>query len=351
MQDDVAPRALSNSEGTSSDFPRHVLALGSELTARAGDCWSMIGPEPGPAPTEDGGRDNPYAMGARRSWVPTLGGIVWEIPKALEDRAYYAYTCQVSDGRRVGYVRVADYDYNKDAADVFTDEIIARFESTTDALVFDQVNNNGGSMFQMYALLSGLTDRALALPRHQITISEDDAAVAEDVLANAGPSTPPDERPSPELVAYSRFVLSEKQAGRGTSESLTNPVYLGGIAEVLPAKNHYTKKIVVLINEVTFSAGEFLAAILQDNRRATLFGHRTAGAGGCAKKIVIPNQLGIDYLTLTWTLARRTNGEFIESVGVQPDVAYDITADDLQRGHPDYRRALLACLAEPSPRR
>jgi hypothetical protein len=52
---------------------------------------------------------------------------------------------------------------------------------------------------------------------------------------------------------------------------------LNGVAEILPAKNPYTKKIVVLINELDFSAAEFLAAILQDNKRATLFGESTGG--------------------------------------------------------------------------
>ncbi|WP_353064115.1 S41 family peptidase [Tunturibacter psychrotolerans] len=54
------------------------------------------------------------------------------------------------------------------------------------------------------------------------------------------------------------------------------------MAENLPAKTHYTKKIVVLINGETFSAGEFLAAILQDNERATLFG-TTTGAEAVAQ--------------------------------------------------------------------
>src|SRR5258708_38493009 len=107
-------------------------------------------------------------------------------------------------------------------------------------------------MCQMYALLSTLTDRAFALPQHEITISEEDAAVAADVVANAeaGETVPLDERPSPEQVAYSRFVLSERAAGRGTSDRLSNSVYLGGVTEILPAKSHYTKKIVVLINEL-----------------------------------------------------------------------------------------------------
>jgi hypothetical protein len=332
---------MINSPTMPTDFPSRILALGAKLDAKAGDCWSMVGPEPGPMARGDDW--NPYDIGARRSWVPVLGEIVWEIPKTLEDRGYYAYTCQLGDGQQIGYVRVPDYNYNKDAVNIF-EQVIARFESTTVAMVLDQVNNNGGSMFQMYALLSMLTDRALSLPEHQITIDDDYAAIAADVVADAeaGNAVPPDERPSPERVAYAKFVLSEKAAGR----RLSDWVYLEGVSEILPAKNHYTKKIVVLINELTFSAGEFLAAILQDNKRATLFGQRTAGAGGCAKALPgsYSDLFRIDYITYTWTIARRTNGDYIENKGVHPDVAYKVTVDDLQYGHTDYRRALLATI-------
>jgi C-terminal processing protease CtpA/Prc len=116
------------------------------------------------------------------------------------------------------------------------------------------------------------------------------------------------------------------------------------VAEILPGKNHYTKKIIVLINELCFSAGEFLAAILQDNKRALLFGVRTAGAGGCAKRICIPNDLGVGDISMTWTIAQRTNGQPIEGVGVHPDVSYSVTAEDIRSGYANYRQALLATI-------
>jgi len=335
------------------DFPHRMFALGAEFNAKVGDFWSMVGPESEslpdadrPEPDNDFHRNNPYAIGAKRSFVPVLGNIVWELPKeAAAQVPFSAYICQVKDDRQIGYVRVPHYTYNEGAVNEFA-KLIARFESTTTAMVLDQVNNNGGSMFHMYAILSTLTDRALVLPQHQITISEDDVAEAQyNVdIAKEGEAVPPDERPSPELLAYYRFILSEKEAGRGTSDRLTNPVHLCGVTEVLPHKNHYTKKIVVLINELDFSAAEFLAAILQDNKRATLFGERTAGAGGCVKRITIPNQLGIDYMTLTWTIARRTNGQPIEGIGVHPDVRYSATVEDLRSGYADYRQALLATI-------
>jgi hypothetical protein len=338
---------MTNSE-RSANFCDPMLALGATLTAKAGDRWSMVGPEL-ELNSAASDRNNPYQLGAWRSWVPTLGEIIWELPEDAGPRSYYAYVCHVTDGQAIGYVRVPSYAYDTAAAQVF-EETIERFEKTTDAMIFDQINNNGGSMFQMYALLSRLTDAPLALPQHQITIDDDYAALAADTVARAemAEEDPFEERPSSERIAYARFVLSEKLAGRGTSQNLSKPVHLEGVSQIVPAQRHYTKRIVVLINALCFSAPEFLAAILQDNRRATLFGERTAGAGGCVRYISMPNsKLGIEGLTLTWTIARRTNGEYIENRGVHPDVRYEITVDDLQHEYRDYRRALLGCLATP----
>lgn len=330
------------------DFPRRMFELAAEFEAKFEQPSSMIGPRLGLL-TAGGGADpaadenNPHALGGKRTFVPVLGEIVWEWPNAIGVSApFSAYICRVKNGRRIGYARVPHYEYHEDSVNVFS-ELIDRFETTTAAMVFDQVNNPGGSIFHMYSILSALTNRPLVLPKHQLCLDENDAAMALQTVAKAeaGEAVPIRERPSTEAVAYSRFVLSEIRAGR---RRLTNPGYLGGVAEILPAKIHYTKKIVVLINELTFSAPEFLAAILQDNGRATLFGAGTAGAGGCVRHRVIPNNLGIDYMTYTWTLAWRTNGQPIEGVGVQPDVRYSVTADDLQSGFTGYRQALLATI-------
>jgi hypothetical protein len=90
-----------------------------------------------------------------------------------------------------------------------------------------------------------------------------DAATEIVDRADAGQLTADD---TPELVAYSRFVLSEVKEGRGLGTKNTVPGFLGGIAEITPAPNHYTKKVVVVVNALSFSAAEFLAAILQDNQ-------------------------------------------------------------------------------------
>ena len=333
---------------TRHDFPYQMLSLSSEFNSKFGDQWSMVSSEEAFLFDDDIDHDNPYALGGKISFVPILGDIIWELPHQIADNTpFSAYISRIGKNDNLGYVRVPHYNpthFNEKVINVFS-ELISRFESSTSTVVLDQVNNPGGSMFYMYAILSTLTYKNLDLPIHKITIDENEVAKATDIvdLARASDSIPENERPSPELLNYSRFILSEFKAGRGTHHNPAGPVYLSGRAKIYPSKNHYSKRLIVLINPLTFSAPEFLAAILQDNERATLFGTRTAGAGGCAKRLVIPEaqKSGISYFTIRWTLAKRTNGQLIEKVGVHPDVKYKTTVDDIRSGYDGYRHALL----------
>lgn len=323
-------------EANPHDFCRRIFQIGGEFDAKVGDLWSAFSPEhPVGGHVDD---ENPWALGGKRSFVPPLGKVLWELPKSLAAAVpFSARIYEVSKGRPIGYVRVPHFEYDEIAANEFGN-LMDQFDSKITMLILDQVNNPGGSMIQMYAMLAHLTDRVLSVPKHQMMLNEDDEATAYRNLseANAGESI------SPELVAYSRFVLSEIEAGRGYGK-ISNPGYLMGIPEILPCKYAYTKSIIVLINELDFSAAEFLAAILQDNKRATLFGERTPGAGGCVKHFLPPHseEFGIKDVTLTWTIAWRTNGQPIQWKGITPDVHYSLTEEDVRSGCAGYRRALL----------
>jgi C-terminal processing protease CtpA/Prc len=314
------------------------MRLGSGLTKRLGDNWLALRSEADP--TSDTG----FGLGARKSFVPDLGTLVWESAQSATESGFTSRIFQIGDGRKIGFVRFPKFDYDEKVVARFG-EVITRLQNETQALVVDVTDNPGGSMFQMYAMISFLTDRSLSVPKHEMRFDQDDVDAAAEVVAraDAGQLEPDD---TPELIAYSRFIVSEVKAGRGLGKLNTVPEYLGGIGEIAPSKNPYTRKLVVLINELTFSAAEFLAAIFQDNKRATLFGARTAGAGGCARRIRLPlfKEVGIDYMTLTWTLAWRTNGQPIENVGVTPDVPYSISVDDLRFDYQNYRNALLATI-------
>jgi C-terminal processing protease CtpA/Prc len=79
----------------------------------------------------------------------------------------------------------------------------------------------------------------------------------------------------------------------------------------------YTGRVVLLIDERCGSTTEALAAVLQELRRATLVGRRTAGAMLSSVEIPI---LGGWVLQLPEADFRTPAGRRVEGVGVTPDV-------------------------------
>jgi len=122
---------------------------------------------------------------------------------------------------------------------------------------------------------------------------------------------------------------------------LTNPTYLGGVDHINPHPNYlYTKPILLLIDHMDFSCGDFFAAIMQDNKRATLFGSKTAGAGGCVTSTSFLNQHGLVKFFYTFSLAERADAQIIENLGVAPDIKYELTEADLKTRYQPYAAAV-----------
>jgi hypothetical protein len=100
----------------------------------------------------------------------------------------------------------------------------------------------------------------------------------------------------------------------------------------------YTKPIMILTDEMTASAAELFAAIMQDTGRAILYGMPTDGAGGAVNSF----SAGIyseSFVNLAIGIAIRAKpivtmdypaAPYIENIGVRPDTAADyMTADNL----------------------
>lgn len=308
-------------------------------------------------------RMNPYQIGGRESFVPELGEVVW---KANARSPFHAYIFKTAEGKKVGYVRIASYEGDAKAAEKFG-ELMQKFEEETDSLVIDQVNNPGGSLFYMYALLSRLTSKPLLAPTQKVAVGEEDAYEAIQTLM-AAQQVRSEEQVRQILgesldgykvtmkvwrafVMYAQFIYTQLKAGKRLTDLFP---FLGlDKIEANPGQR-YTKPIMMLINEMDFSCGDFFPAVLQDNKRATLFGVRTSGAGGAVKGLSFPNQFGIAGLSYTWTIAMRTSGKPIENLGVTPDVQYTPTAEDLANGYQAYKAAVLETLkklmgVEPAP--
>jgi carboxyl-terminal processing protease len=91
----------------------------------------------------------------------------------------------------------------------------------------------------------------------------------------------------------------------------------------------WNRPMVVLVDEVTASMGEILAAALQEEKAATVIGSSTAGS--VAGSIVVPLMDGsaLQVTTLRITSGRGTP---LNTVGVQPDVVIEPTTADAQAG-------------------
>lgn len=289
-------------------------------------------------------------LGAKKSGLPLLGEVIW---KSKSDNEFYAYLCKNSDQQLIGYIRIPHYMGTAEISQKFA-SLIRKFESQSDLLVIDQLNNPGGNMFYMYGLASMLSARPMQVPTQRITITQEDVFFALEALNqlevenldNVPETINPDEtlfgypisvKFVKSMISYFHFIINEWNEGR----YFTNPTYAYGIDNIVvnPLAT-YTKPILVLVNELDFSCGDFLPAILQDNKRATIMGARTAGAGGFVLPFSHPNRFGISSYTLTGSIAERLDKKPIENLGVTPDISYEVTEQDLQNGFVDYKNAI-----------
>lgn len=304
-------------------------------------------------PTGDDSK-NPQALGMRESFLPPLGErVIWEADSASPFDAYISLN---SDNKLVGFIRINSYvpDASVGTASVYANkfgEIIAKMEQDADILVIDQLNNPGGSVFYLYTLASMLTDSPLTTPRHRFTIDSRDVWEAKEYLKQVdmlialaaqmpGPigeleGYPMDMQFLQHMKSYYQFVVDQWNEGK----TFTDPYFLYGVDYITPnPKYRFTKKIVLLTNELDFSGGDFFPAIMQDNQRATIVGTTTAGAGGYVLSNTDRNRAGIIQYTYTGSIAIRANGQPLENLGVAPDIEYKMTPIDLATGFSEYKR-------------
>ena len=103
---------------------------------------------------------------------------------------------------------------------------------------------------------------------------------------------------------------SYRRADHSTRESWTEPS--------VPGRKFLDKPVFVLISRQTFSAGEALAFVLQDHKRATLIGEPTVGGSGAIEFKPIDDHFTL-VLPTTRVFSPVTNRDW-SSTGVQPDV-------------------------------
>ena len=289
-----------------------------------------------------------------KGFLPKFGTVIWETTTESE---IYAYLFKGLGKNKIGYLYIPHFaQYGEYAEDLIKElgEILKKFESETDALIIDINDNPGGNGYYMYAILSMLTNKPLVnLKSMETLIPEDIYYTAilynhlkkmEEMLKEEKIKLPNslsgyffDEEVLHEILTYSKSLLNQWDLGLTQSERMP----LLGLSSIQPNKDvHYTKPILLLINELDFSCGDLFSAILKDNDRAILFGRKTAGAGGYVQHYKQSSLFGVFSYTMTGSLVYRQNGDVIENLGVMPDIPYKITKRDLQQGYVDYISAV-----------
>ncbi|MBI5745237.1 MAG: protease-like activity factor CPAF [Elusimicrobia bacterium] len=298
-----------------------------------------------------------YGLGNKDGFLPDFGEKTWSAPA---DNGFRAYVYKsAATGRNIGFVRIPTYMVSEPAKMTLDFiNLVEEFNKRADALVIDGTNNPGGIVLYLYALASTLTDRPLAVPQHYISLTQSDVAEAINFIKQtAGAKTDQDAQAmlGPDVAGY-RVDLELLQNWTGfyldtvkqwnAGRTITTPLPPFGIAAVKPAPGpRYTKPLLILTNPLDFSGGDFFPAIMQDNKRAVIFGERTAGAGGVVKDYKRENNLlGVETIKLTATIAQRADGSPIENLGVKPDVPYAVTPADVQNGYADYIKAADAAV-------
>ena len=283
---------------------------------------------------------------------------------ALQSHQFLSGTFPVG-GRTFGFIRIPTFSPSSvsTALAQFQAEIIF-FQQNTSGLVIDLMNNGGGSLCYANNLVQLLSPTQFAPIPFRIRATEWWLSVFENALVNAQLSG------APQLTvdALGGF-FDAVQAALAVNRGMTDPIpYISpagcsssGGTVYPPATVAYTRPIVVLTNGFTLSAAESFSALLQDLKRATVYGVQTDGGGG--------NVVGYSYTTGPFSMgsARVTqsievrdhlisapglpNAPYIENIGVQPDVTadYQTTANLLTGGQPFVQgfAAVIAGLAGP----
>lgn len=266
----------------------------------------------------------------------------------LIEKPFIAYYYATPIGN-VGYLRIPHYSWrepgksdleNKEVEDrVFAqyEYAIKKLEENTVGLIIDQDHNCGGSVFFLERMVGLFMDkpfkplafRLLASKAQYLEIKEWQTEFPEN---------------SEMREAY-KEILDIVKTDWQKGEFLTRPTTLRGSLSVAPNFVHYTKPILMLIDEMSGSGGDAFPSFMQGYGRAKLLGTRTMGAGG---HVVATPPLNYSGLTIEMTksLFYRPDGVEVENNGAVPDYPYTPTREDFLYEYRNYQKYYLEKLAE-----
>jgi hypothetical protein len=264
-----------------------------------------------------------------------------------------------SGGKTIAFMRLPDFEYVDDTE--LTTEI-KYFQANTDGLVIDIMRNPGGSGCTVEDVMSYLMPGGYYSLGNKVRATWDLVMALQSDLDEAQYFGATDD----EIAAIQEFLAEAKRAfaenrGFTTPQPLCGPsIGIESAHDKAGNEIAYNKPILVLADELSASAAEIFAAVMQDEGRAQIYGMRTDGAGGSVNQVNVGvyMEAGLSYAQSILTRKHDVDsgGEFptapyIENIGVRPNITDDyMTFDNLvNQGSPfvgRFTRAMLAMLSQ-----
>jgi C-terminal processing protease CtpA/Prc len=162
---------------------------------------------------------------------------------------------------------------------------------------------------------------------------------------------------SPEVLQMWESVFNEVQTAYLANRGRTNPIPLGMPSlDLKPATSAasdniaYTKPLVVVIDDFSFSTADLFPALIQDAGRGPLVGKRTGGGGGTNTSFLAATYAEASTGMTMGLMVRPKDvayegypaTRYIENVGVRPDIELDLmTRENLMNGGQTFRDKLI----------
>ena len=123
-----------------------------------------------------------------------------------------------------------------------------------------------------------------------------------------------------------------------------------GMNTISEHKGEYSEKpVVVIIDEGTWSFGEYIAMIYQTNENVILLGENTIGSDGDRKTILLPVQTSQGEkreFGFTCFGVYGPNMEQVQRIGLTPDIEVHSTIEGVKEGRDELKEAAVAYIRE-----
>lgn len=254
---------------------------------------------------------------------------------------FFASGTYVAGGKTIGWIRIPSFSPPSAAAAIQAFEReMAFFQENTDGLVIDGMRNPGGLISFNEALLQRVIPFTFRTTGYEIRATNSWTQSFASVFASARQFGA-----EPWILQhlennYNDLQQANREGGTTGSISLNNT----GSLMLLPSPVAYRKPLIVLVDDISASAGDSFPSVIQDNGRGKIVGYQTMGLGG--------NVVAYDATVYSEVQARVTQSlmtrrepivttefptaPYIENIGVRPDIELDyMTRENLMnRGVP-----------------